>query len=1579
MSIEPAHSELLETQVIGLLDLQRELLTIVAQHGPLIERLDRVCKLFEQSVDGMIATVMRLNDGSGRLNFISAPSAPGELLAELDQARLGDGNGSCAYAAWTGQATYVGDALHDPHWANVRKTAKRFGVRSCWSAPVRDRLEQVRGTFALTSLAVNLPDSFQRQLLDLGSITVGLLFDQEVDEASRAENDQTMRRLALAADTSPNGILFTGPDLCIEWSNAGTLQLFEMSESDLQGLPLHKLLCREPKDDQLRAMREALDRDEPFSGTLQLKRASGKRWAAQVTCTPRREGGRTSTVIMLVDVTALQRLSEFNVLLAKVDHALSEAVEPGQLLQSICELAVRHAGLNLAWIGQPDPQTGWFHYLAVAGPGRGYLDQVKISGRTDIPEGRGPCGATWHDGKGRFDCSFEHTPNLKPWTKTAREFGFAAIAVLPIHRAGRLWAELAVYHSELDSFDETLQQLLETLALNISTGLDRFDLASRENESQALNESMLDSATVGVVLTRNRVVLRANRRAAEILGAADPRDLEGVSTLEFYADPVQARSVTKGIQEDFRANRRSILEIEARRLDGGKFWMRLEGAPFHREGYDEIWSLIDVTEQHHALDTQRLLAHALASVQEGVILTDARQHIVYANTAFQDLTGYTYEEIKGRNCNLLQGPDSDPEMVGRIREAMTHERGFVGEILNYRRDGSTFWNLLTINPLRDEKDQLTHFVGIQRDITDLRNLNARLEHLAFHDELTGLPNRRALDRHFAKVLPQVTSGRQVLAVGIMDLDDFKVINDTHGHASGDRLLKTVADRIRPLMRKDDFFARLGGDEFVVLLREKGRYRVEKKLRKRYEEIGACFREPLEIGLDEPVTAGVSMGVALSPQHADVGGMLLRLADEALFEAKRHKRGRTRWWAVHNDAPEPEAEIAVQPYGRSAADMLDSVRSLLSEIMQATVEEFYENLGMDPSSAALLDLLPAGELENLKRRQLKHLQFMLNGETSQRVLLESGKRIGRIHALMGIEGIGLMRWMSVYQESLARRCNTLPLDTRHRYHLLQLLDHRLQDNLHALMEGETFVQDRYAAIIDQFMPERGAGWNDAISREIRLLAHLPGITCAMVLRQNATENFDIESSAGASSREVSALLREAYARHDSANLETPENSLIASSWQNLEIRTLASIHREAARGLLPDALVDTGISSVASIPILDEHRLPVALMLLFGNYPNQFESRYMQHFTRNLQLRGNEIWQRCMRPPPPVPYEQAVALRRRLFKDGLRVLLQPVVDLHTGELVKVEALARLEMEDGELKGPDTFLPLLRHTELNTLFRRGMDLALGDLVELKRQGLEIDLAVNIAPHTLAQTECVRWVEDALDKHGIEPQRLVLEILENQRVDRQSRDVVVQKLVDLGIRFAIDDLGSGYSSLRRLASLPFDAVKVDQDLLARVQFDPVQSVSLISAVVQIGRDFGCQVIAEGLENEGMIEMARLLGATLGQGYAIARPMPAADLPAWNRGFALRNPDGSLHTPLGGLAFHWISLRHGSLHTESLEECPLSNLMQTDECLLKDASGLHAEVHEHPGDEQAARRLLEGMQECIRVRTASDFDAET
>ncbi len=1561
-------------QIDSLLVLQRDLLAIVARPGRLQERLDRLCERFEQTVDGTVATVMRLDASRKRLHFVSAPHAPTALLKVLDHVKPGDGNGSCAHAAWSGKATYVGDASVDPHWASLRDVAEHYGVRACWSSPIRDREGKTIGTFALTSLNVRLPDALHRQLLDLGALCAGLLFDQARQEAGRVRDERKMRRLALAFDTSPHGVLFTDTSGMIEDANAAALALLGKTRGQILPHSLGGALGVPSDHVALAAALGAIACGEPFTCTLQLTMGGVER-TLQLGCAPRKDGKGLcdGAVIMLVDLTDLQRLSAFNTLLAQVDRALASHREIEPLLQEICELAVRHAGLRLAWIGRPDAQTGWFKPLAAAGPGKEYLKQVRISSRQDRPEGRGPCGLVWNQGASRFDDNFEFSPQLKPWAHLARRHGFATIAVLPIHRDGQLWGELCVYHPQTHAFDAAMRQLLETLALNISHGLDRIELARREHDSLSLSHAMLQSTSVGITLTRERVIQFANQRAADILGAQSPDELIGQSTRKFYRSDAAHADAGESIRAQYREAHRAVLEVELNRLDGSRIWARIEGAPFSDDDYDEIWSLIDITDRHLAERTRALLADALGTVEEGVVITDAHQRIVYANDAFIDMTGYAYEELIDGNCRILQGPDTDQDTVDSMRRALHEERAFHGRILNYRKDHSTFWNLLTITPLHDAEGKLTQFVGVQRDITDMQRLTERMEYLAFHDELTALPNRRALDRYFGSTLNGNGSSSQRLAVCILDLDDFKLINDRHGHVCGDHLLCQVAERIQPVIGEGDFFARLGGDEFVIIFGLPSRWRIEHHLRKRIDALGEQFEEPVDVGIDAPVRIRLSMGVSLYPSHASEGGKLLRLADTALFEAKKHKRRRDRWWILHGESTQTVPEPAATPYGKQAASLLAAVHAHMVRELPGMIESFYALLQRNPQTGEVLSALLPGEIDALKQRQLRHAGLLVAATTHEHDVLNAGRRAGRVHALVGIDTVTLFRWMTVYHDSLTALCRLPQFDAWTRHQLVQVLEHRLHDDLKAQVEAHLAVQEHYAAIANQFVPDRNVHWNDIIRAGIRWAAHLPGMHCVMILRQGTEDAFAIEYSAGTGSARVAAILREDYAAAGSRALAPGEASLISRSWNMATIETEHALDPDTRDGKasLPPRLVQAGVRTCACIPLLDASQRPAAMVLLLGRFPNQFKSRPMQQFLHNLQLRGNQIWQHSMRPPAPMPYEQSVAFRQRLFKGGLRILVQPIVDLDDGRLRKVEALARLETEQGDFIGPDVFLPLLRRQEMALLFQHVLDMALGDLVALGKDGHDLGLTVNISPQTLEDGNCPGWVRKALRHHGIEPHRLILEMLETERLEHMARTDTVQQLLDAGVRMAIDDLGSGYSSLRRLASLPFHTVKVDQDLFAHLLRDPARSISLISAVIQIGRDFDCEVIAEGLEDAGMIEVARLLGASQGQGYAIARPMPAADLPAWQRGFRLADQAHAPATLLGALAYQWISLRYGSKHADTLEACPLTPVLEHyAEGNARKARSLHAAVHAAPDDEHAARRLLEWIQDCIRAR---------
>ena len=292
-----------------------------------------------------------------------------------------------------------------------------------------------------------------------------------------------------------------------------------------------------------------------------------------------------------------------------------------------------------------------------------------------------------------------------------------------------------------------------------------------------------------------------------------------------------------------------------------------------------------------------LLALALEAVSEGSLITDADQRIIYANGAITTITGYSADELLGKNCALLQGEDTDEATIQSMRDCFASGETFRGEVLNYRKDGTPFWNSLTITPLKDASGTTTHYVSVQRDISSLIELQDQLKHQATHDSVTGLPNRAALTEHLVAALARSARGGTALAVGMIDLDDFKGINDTYGHPAGDIVLREFARRVGGCIRDGDMLARVGGDEFIVVLEGLDRAKPLDNLRAVLARIDDATSPAIDLGDGDTVGSTASMGVALFPGHGTRPAELLRVADEALYSIKSRKGDRSDWWEV----------------------------------------------------------------------------------------------------------------------------------------------------------------------------------------------------------------------------------------------------------------------------------------------------------------------------------------------------------------------------------------------------------------------------------------------------------------------------------------------------------------------------------------------------------------------------------------------------------------------------------------------------------------------------------------------------------
>jgi EAL domain-containing protein (putative c-di-GMP-specific phosphodiesterase class I) len=278
--------------------------------------------------------------------------------------------------------------------------------------------------------------------------------------------------------------------------------------------------------------------------------------------------------------------------------------------------------------------------------------------------------------------------------------------------------------------------------------------------------------------------------------------------------------------------------------------------------------------------------------------------------------------------------------------------------------------------------------------------------------------------------------------------------------------------------------------------------------------------------------------------------------------------------------------------------------------------------------------------------------------------------------------------------------------------------------------------------------------------------------------------------------------------------------------------------------------------------------------------------------------------------PVIPMLEQQEYRQLLEEGRVTMLYQPIIDLRDGRLCRLEGLARLQSRSGALISPARFLPVFGELELFRLFESGLRRICAGSRELEALGLSLPISINLPAEGLGDERYERAIERILHDEGFPPNRLQLEILESEDgpAQNEQKQLFVQRLRERGVRFAQDDLGSGHSSLLRMGQYNFDEVKIDQGLVRSVLHRPQRALEFILYLTRLAHAFHTQVVVEGLENLGMLEAAAILGADHGQGYGIARPMPAADVAPWWESYCYPVDTQNPQTALGAMAAYLL-----------------------------------------------------------------------
>ncbi len=300
-----------------------------------------------------------------------------------------------------------------------------------------------------------------------------------------------------------------------------------------------------------------------------------------------------------------------------------------------------------------------------------------------------------------------------------------------------------------------------------------------------------------------------------------------------------------------------------------------------------------LSEYRDELDHHRIAASVFEATSEGIMVTDAEQRIVMVNRAFRETTGWGEDEVIGETPRLLHSGRQDEDFYAAMWQSLKQTGAWEGEIWNRRKNGEVYPEFLHINAIRDDEGEIRHYAGVFSDATRIREMRERLRHLAYHDALTDLPNRKLFFDRLEHAIAQARRHEKGIGLFFIDLDGFKEINDTLGHLVGDRLLQAVAETLVDSVRETDTVARLSGDEFTVFAAiddgEGGLVAVAEKL---VAALNRHFR------VDERrLFVSASLGISRYPEDGEDAQSLLMAADNAMYKAKGDGKGCYRFYSA----------------------------------------------------------------------------------------------------------------------------------------------------------------------------------------------------------------------------------------------------------------------------------------------------------------------------------------------------------------------------------------------------------------------------------------------------------------------------------------------------------------------------------------------------------------------------------------------------------------------------------------------------------------------------------------------------------
>ncbi len=402
-----------------------------------------------------------------------------------------------------------------------------------------------------------------------------------------------------------------------------------------------------------------------------------------------------------------------------------------------------------------------------------------------------------------------------------------------------------------------------------------------------------------MVLDEFNCVIDANSSALSFFGYT-LRDIKKRNFLNFEKHDVMTQSVwTNNSEPKFKpeeassatflaqmlsSNTTNVIETQFRVSTGEVKDVEIHLTPIDHNGYEECLILFfDITHKKELDNKRMLFEQVYMHAQEGIMVTDKNKNILSVNPAFENITGYESYEVLGSQPSILSSGNHAKSFYENVFKAIQKNGEWRGEIWNKTKMGKVYPQLLSISEVKDRDNNLINYVAVFTDISEQKKTEQKLEKLAHNDALTGLPNRLMFTLHLEREIKRANRTKQSCALLFLDLDRFKVINDSLGHDYGDKLLVMVAQRLNNALRDTDLLARLGGDEYVVLITD---YNTDEDIACLASKISTLLQRPFRFKDNIEANIDVSIGIAQFPKDAVTAKDLLKYSDASMYQAKR---------------------------------------------------------------------------------------------------------------------------------------------------------------------------------------------------------------------------------------------------------------------------------------------------------------------------------------------------------------------------------------------------------------------------------------------------------------------------------------------------------------------------------------------------------------------------------------------------------------------------------------------------------------------------------------------------------------------